>query len=481
MIIKEKKTIHINHLPDVAFIKIFNNLSYKNLISISYVSKKWNQLSKSVWLSKIELKLFDLENLFSLFEEKEWVKLGLKRILLDKLNLKGLRSINLNCIDSKRRDKIDMKKLLNFLAKNCPNIEHFETSMMHNQLDNTAKSLVDFFNCQANLISIDLSRFLVQKSIIEAIFLNCHSLRVLKIDISLCDEGCLRVLSENSSITDLDLTYREVSDFNGTILIDIIKKCPNLERLKVDNLTPQELDICVVLAEHCPKINELNADCIQSNLHRLSSLRNLRKLSLSFIGIDSEHLAQLLNESKSLTHLVLIGYGLFFDSEAFTLLPIEAPLEYLEISIENFDIKREMLLKLSSSLKNSLKHLKILDFGNEKFQDSKTICDLISDCSLLNRIYLEYIDLSAEVLDFAHGLDRPIFMKIYMKSSEELGKFLADKMDKIYDYSVNYKDRDNHCVFRFKIDKLEAEIHAWKLVSSSEIINDDEFENQDIL
>uniref|UniRef100_A0A1A9VXZ1 F-box domain-containing protein n=1 Tax=Glossina austeni TaxID=7395 RepID=A0A1A9VXZ1_GLOAU len=253
-------------LPTEIWLKIFSNLSHKDLLHVSVVCKDWHQLTRDPVLrrkSKLILTKRNLKVICQLMNyhhfKFEAVEVTSKKSKLSRVELASLLTIFSHLGSGVVNLRLCEASHLSVLSNFMPKLNRLDLFDMCSHKDET-KHIVDF-NKFPNLESLRLPMHWVidevQSQLLSSFTAMAgHPLKFLIINIDRSFDACLNALETHaSSLIGLTLS---LSDINWTLqqqLKEIFKKFTRLRFLEINKMDMEDIKI---ILESLPNVN-LNA------------------------------------------------------------------------------------------------------------------------------------------------------------------------------------------------------------------------------
>jgi hypothetical protein len=436
LICKVVKTIE--DLPSEVMLMIFKSLSYEELSYAEQVSKSWQKLAQTTWHGLCE---FNSARLYACSRRK---KVGLSAakllIILQALLEKKFKGscVTSFCLNLKNDIIIPMPnhnflgRFLEILRKNCRNLVKLELNnlSMRPQSRSVCKSdreyewaeCIDYEHGWSlkELVLINCMGFTTE--ILEEYILKRRGAQLQRIHIDGSDEAYIDTICHSPKLSDIVL--KNCKKFDADRLIAVFQKCSGqLKSLTIDH--PKSFYISqrlfdAIVTYQASNLEHLSAMFDFTGPVKLSAFSNLTHLNISTSkaapthNIDQE-LAVLLNKCKTLTHLEASCCS-YISAAAFTKLPINAPLTFLDLS-DYVPLDESVLTAFEMYLSGTLEHFVIGKF------DQFTAQRFCSFMATMASAKLKCIDMK-----HSKYFDKPEFLPQVLAELEPLRLEQPDKV-----------------------------------------------------
>ena len=413
------------------------NLSFCDVGRMEQVSRKWQAYAKTYWSIQTEIRLSD----FTIFGREDFMSFKTQHQYEN----------TLICLFEQKFEPVNVRKLditglgvhlisdhnlyhlaLEFLNR-CTRV--FDLSIdfkiSRNYLHGVETMLEKYFSSSSSsqLKSLLLKGSEIKDDCIKLVLDKCKTLENLLLEDTRIIGECFKNMQLNTNLKRVKI--KSLLDPDENSLIALINKCPGLTHLDIDVLNTDLYMLLPYIVQKLANIEQLSVpfnEVSKKVIEQMSSLENLQKLILSDEIVDSKTIALILNKCKSLKHFVLNdfrGKNYSFKSNIFTLMPINAPLEILEINgYEGESRIDDLAFSGFDRVAGTLKQAKLVKINKVT---SNGVAVLMGKCRNLQCLDLFNMkNVNESVLEKAFELKRAIRIKFY-NTNVDFEKFLRDK------------------------------------------------------
>ncbi len=393
------------------------------------VSHKWNALAKIVWTSMSSL-CFTKWSIFG-YDYKESVEdaysslyFSIVRIILtQKIKPANIKSMDFYDISSGVEGRGN--RLLEYMRTKFASL----TSLGLFAIDRPNRAaFLSFIKSEsaANLKKLKLYGNSYTDEIIGTVFETCQNLGHLTVEAADRLTGsCFEKIKPN--LTSLDIkACGAVSNAN---YISLVKQQKQLVKLYIEINRP-DLDpaFMSLVVQNLTKLESLGilingVEVKIPDIHQLSMLDNLTKLELEAECLNDDNVSKILNECKSLKQFQFEGKNKGLTAEAFTKLPISAPLEFIDVDVKPGFLDNKAVV----ALKQCAATLKRARLDKSIALTSEGVIELIESCPRLTFLSINDTSCDESVLEKVLNMPDRHMVIICCDAKIDLVKFLNGK------------------------------------------------------
>ncbi len=437
---------------------VFENLNLKQLSIAGLVNKRWSRLSKLTWLCKTSLKFSDV---FDLEDGQNHLDYNRKLItfLNQNNNLANLKSVDITEMPD---FLLSTEILLDLLAKNSLKIMSIKISY-HKCAIIQPENLGALLGRFSNLNRLDLCLSFLDSQHLSVVLKQCVNLEFLRFRMANALVAGTFTNMNSKKLRELCIDFSFGLTVGENEFAHLFKKCTNLKKLILKDCGKNsELNIGDLIAGHLTQIEVLNVSFMYKNFENFSKLKHLSELSLDDKNLTNDQFAHILNKCECLKNLTLNKDKKRhrLDANAFTILPIKAPIQFLNVSrmISSYSLLDGKAIR---AIATQMSKLNILNLSDENFFSSEDLCFLLDACTdlfglILLNIEHNYKIFDHNVLEKVHSLKSNKVNITIELSWEELSKFFETKADRV-------KNKHTFVAARARVLKFEIEFSSYRI------------------